>query len=593
MSSSMTNRLSQETSPTVATLHDLAKLANYSLMDTLNCDPDAKANGDDHAPRQVFTGHYVPVNPTPIQDPEYLAHSKNLFRELGFDDSMAQLDDFVRMFSGDLSHVPEPLRKVGWSTGYALSIFGTEYNQQCPFQTGNGYGDGRAISVLEAVIKGRRWEMQLKGGGRTPYCRGGDGRSVLRSSVREFLAQEHMHALGVPTSRSLSLYVSKTEKVKRPWYSEGSRSKDPDMLLSEAVAISTRVAPSFLRVGQLELFSRRARNQQHPKAIEELEKILVHLIDREYAEVIDQKLSTAEKVVLLAREFRSRLTSLVANWVRVGYCQGNFNSDNCAVGGFTLDYGPFGFCELFNPQYQPWTGGGQHFAFLNQPVAAEQNFHMFCTVLLPLLMSHEDSLQQLDEIRSDFPKVMQAQMEEMWAAKLGLGTFHAALFRELQTLMVQTPVDYTIFFRELSSVPDDLIPLKKSFYKDSKSTMASVHSTYAADPEAMDKRWSEWLTKWKLLLDSTTDANAAAPRSHEEISRQMKLVNPKYSLREWFVMPAYQQANAGNYSLVRELQEVMTQPYAEQSQDIEDQYYRLKPAEFFEVGGLSHLSCSS
>ena len=589
----MTNRLSQETSPTVATLHDLAKLANYSLMDTLNCDPDAKANGDDHAPRQVFTGHYVPVNPTPIQDPEYLAHSKNLFRELGFDDSMAQLDDFVRMFSGDLSHVPEPLRKVGWSTGYALSIFGTEYNQQCPFQTGNGYGDGRAISVLEAVIKGRRWEMQLKGGGRTPYCRGGDGRSVLRSSVREFLAQEHMHALGVPTSRSLSLYVSKTEKVKRPWYSEGSRSKDPDMLLSEAVAISTRVAPSFLRVGQLELFSRRARNQQHPKAIEELEKILVHLIDREYAEVIDQKLSTAEKVVLLAREFRSRLTSLVANWVRVGYCQGNFNSDNCAVGGFTLDYGPFGFCELFNPQYQPWTGGGQHFAFLNQPVAAEQNFHMFCTVLLPLLMSHEDSLQQLDEIRSDFPKVMQAQMEEMWAAKLGLGTFHAALFRELQTLMVQTPVDYTIFFRELSSVPDDLIPLKKSFYKDSKSTMASVHSTYAADPEAMDKRWSEWLTKWKLLLDSTTDANAAAPRSHEEISRQMKLVNPKYSLREWFVMPAYQQANAGNYSLVRELQEVMTQPYAEQSQDIEDQYYRLKPAEFFEVGGLSHLSCSS
>ena len=589
----MTNRLSRETSPTVATLDDLAKLANYSLMDTLNCDPDAKANGDDHAPRQVFTGHYVPVNPTPIQDPEYLAHSKNLFRELGFDDSMAQLDDFVRMFSGDLSHVPEPLRKVGWSTGYALSIFGTEYNQQCPFQTGNGYGDGRAISVLEAVIKGRRWEMQLKGGGRTPYCRGGDGRSVLRSSVREFLAQEHMHALGVPTSRSLSLYVSKTEKVKRPWYSEGSRSKDPDMLLSEAVAISTRVAPSFLRVGQLELFSRRARNQQHPKAIEELEKILVHLIDREYAEVIDQKLSTAEKVVLLAREFRSRLTSLVANWVRVGYCQGNFNSDNCAVGGFTLDYGPFGFCELFNPQYQPWTGGGQHFAFLNQPVAAEQNFHMFCTVLLPLLMSHEDSLQQLDEIRSDFPKVMQAQMEEMWAAKLGLGTFHAALFRELQTLMVQTPVDYTIFFRELSSVPDDLIPLKKSFYKDSKSTMASVHSTYAADPEAMDKRWSEWLTKWKLLLDSTTDANAAAPRSHEEISRQMKLVNPKYSLREWFVMPAYQQANAGNYSLVRELQEVMTQPYAEQSQDIEDQYYRLKPAEFFEVGGLSHLSCSS
>jgi len=582
----MTNRLSQQTSPAVATLDDLAKLANYSLMDTLNCDPDAKANGTNHAPRQVFTGHYVPVNPTPIKDPEYVAHSKNFFRELGFVDSMAQSVDFVRMFSGDISHVPEPLRKVGWACGYALSIFGTEYYQQCPFQTGNGYGDGRAVSVLEAVINGRRWEMQLKGGGRTPYCRGADGRAVLRSSIREFLAQEHMHALGVPTSRSLSLYVSKTEKVKRPWYSEGAHSEDPDMLISEAVAISTRVAPSFIRVGQLELFSRRARKKEHPKAMAELEKIVLHLIDREYGDVIDKKLTTAEKVVLLAREFRSRLTSLVANWVRVGYCQGNFNSDNCAAGGFTLDYGPFGFCDVFNPNYQPWTGGGHHFSFLNQPVAAERNFHTFCTALWPLLTSQQDCLQQLDEIRRGFSSVMQAQMEKMWAAKLGLGTFHATLFSELETLMVQTPVDYTIFFRELSMVPEDISPLKKSFYKD---------STYESDPEGMDKRWSEWLIKWKSLIGSasTTDANAAPPRSREEISRQMKLVNPKYSLREWFVVPAYQQANAGNYSLVRALQEVMTQPYAEHSKDVEGRYYRLKPSEFFEVGGLSHYSCSS
>ena len=591
----MPNRLSQEISPIVATLDDLAKLANYSLMDTLNCDPDAKANGTDHAPRQVFTGHYVPVKPTPIKDPEYVAHSKNFFRELGFADSMAQSTDFVLMFSGDISHVPEPMRKVGWACGYALSIFGTEYYQQCPFQTGNGYGDGRAVSVLEAVINGSRWEMQLKGGGRTPYCRGADGRAVLRSSVREFLAQEHMHALGVPTSRSLCLYVSKTEQVKRPWYSEGSHAKDPDMMISEAVAISTRVAPSFIRVGQLELFGRRARKKEHPKAMEELEKIVLHLIDREYGDVIDNKLTTAEKVVLLAREFRSRLTSLVANWIRVGYCQGNFNSDNCAAGGFTLDYGPFGFCEVSNPHYQPWTGGGQHFAFLNQPVAAERNFHMFYTALRPLLTLHDDSLQQLDEIRSGFSEVMQTQMEQMWAAKLGLGTFHAALFSELETLMVQTPVDYTLFFRELSTVPDDIGPLKKSFYKDSKRAMASMHPTYETDPEGIDKRWSEWLTKWKSFIGSasTTDANAAPPHSREELTRQMKLVNPKYSLREWFVVPAYQQANAGNYSLVRELQEVMTQPYAEQSKDVEEKYYRLKPSEFFEVGGLSYVSCSS
>lgn len=573
----MNNRQPQNTLPNISTLDDLAKRANYSLMDRLNADPDATANGDDHQPRQVFTGHYVPVKPTPLADPEYIAHSKDLFRELGFADSLAQTDDFMRMFSGDISHVPEPMSRVGWACGYALSIYGTEYYQQCPFQTGNGYGDGRAVSVLEAVINGQRWEMQLKGGGRTPYCRGADGRAVLRSSVREFLAQEHMHALGVPTSRSLSLYVSKTEQVRRPWYSEGSHSQDPDTLISEAVAISTRVAPSFLRVGQLELFSRRARKQEHPKALQELEMIVLHLIEREYADVIDNTLSLAEKVVLLAREFRDRLTSLVANWIRVGYCQGNFNSDNCAAGGFTLDYGPFGFCELFDPQYQPWTGGGQHFSFLNQPAAAERNFHMFWTALRPLLASNDNALQQLDEIRSGFDAVMQMKMRQMWATKLGLDIFDMALFRELAALMMETSVDYTILFRELSNLPDDIVPLRKSFYKG---------AAYQADPEGMDLRWSEWLTTWNALIDSQ-------PRSRDEISQQMKRVNPKYSWREWFVVPAYQQAAEGDYALIRELQEVMTQPYAERSKEVEEKYYRRKPSELSKLGGVSHYSCSS
>ena len=580
----MTHRDSENPLPTITTLDDLATLADYSLMDTLSCDPDATANGDDHMPRQVFSGHYVPVSPTPIKNPEYITHSKRFFRELGFADSLAESPDFIRMFSGDLTHVPEPLRKVGWATGYALSIFGTEYVQQCPFQTGNGYGDGRAMSVLEAVINGQRWEMQLKGGGRTPYCRGADGRAVLRSSVREFLAQEHMHALGVPTSRSLSLYVSKTETVNRPWYSEGSYMKDPDVLISEAVAISTRVAPSFLRVGQLELFSRRARKNEHPQAMAELEMIVLHLIDREYGEVIDKNLAIAEKVVLLAREFRSRLTLLVANWIRVGYCQGNFNSDNCAAGGFTLDYGPFGFCDVYDPQFQPWTGGGHHFSFMNQPVAAERNFHMFWTALRPLLVSNQDAMAQLDEIRSGFAEVMQSEMEAMWAAKLGFDAFNREMFNELEALMQQTPVDYTIFFRELSSLPDDIGPLKKSFYS---------RSLYDANAEEIEKRWSQWLEKWQALSVKTTGGKGASPLSRVALSKQMKLVNPKYNLREWFVVPAYQQASMGNYDLVRELQEIMTQPYEEQSAEIEQKFYKLKPSEFFEAGGLSHYSCSS
>ncbi len=566
----------KEALPSIKTFNDLAKLANYSLINTLNKDPQAKENGVDHEPRQVFSGHYVPVNPTPIENPIYIAHSKNFFSELGLTDSLATSPNFVKMFSGDISDVPEPMNKVGWACGYALSIFGTEYYQQCPFGTGNGYGDGRAVSVLEAVINGKRWEMQLKGGGRTPYCRGADGRAVLRSSIREFLAQEHMHALRIPTSRSLSLFTSKTEKVKRPWYSDGSYSRDPDMMVFEDVAITTRVAPSFIRVGQIELFSRRARKKEYAHALDELEKIVLHLIEREYSDSIDKNLNLEEKVILLAKEFRNRLTSLISNWIRVGYCQGNFNSDNCAAGGFTLDYGPFGFCDLFDPNYQSWTGGGHHFSFLNQTKAAERNFHTFCTALQPLLISHQNHLHKLDNIQMGFYKVMEDEMKKMWASKLGLETFNEELFSELKILMIQTSVDYTILFRELSEIPKDIKPLKKSFYK---------HLMY--DKE-IDKSWSIWLDKWKALLENTN-----SNKSLEEISIKMKLINPKYILREWFLVPAYQAAKEKDYSLVKELQEIMTDPYSEQSKEVEDKYYSLKPSQLFEVGGVSHVSCSS
>ena len=143
--------------------------------------------------------------------------------------------------------------------------------------------------------------------------------------------------------------------------------------------------PSFLRVGQVELFARRTRKEEYAKAKEELEQIVRHLIQREYRDEIDQTLSLEKQVVNLAKAFRDRLTSLVTDWIRVGYCQGNFNSDNCAAGGFTLDYGPLDFCEFFHPEFQPWTGGGKHFSFFNQPQAAEINFYMFWTAVRELL----------------------------------------------------------------------------------------------------------------------------------------------------------------------------------------------------------------
>ena len=555
----------------ITTFDEFEQLANYSLTDTLNADPEAITDGDDHQARQVFSGHFVPVTPIPLEEPEYVTHSSIFFSELGLSNDLAINNKFSKLFSGDMSVTRKPMRQVGWATGYALSIYGKEYTQQCPFGTGNGYGDGRAISVFEGIINGKRWEMQLKGGGPTPYCRGADGRAVLRSSVREFLAQEYMHALGVATSRSLTLYVSKSETVTRPWYSQYCQSTDPDILVENPVAISTRVAPSFLRVGHLELFARRARNNAHPRALEELRMIVYHLIEREYKDCINQNLAFPLQLVDLARAFRERLTSLIANWQRIGYCQGNFNSDNCAAGGFTLDYGPFGFCEIFDLKFQPWTGGGQHFSYFNQPIAAEANYNIFCKSLIPLLSEETETLKQFDQVRRGFDKAMVKQIQKMWAAKLGLNKYNSRLFEKLSQLMIESQVDYTIFFRELSHIPHDISALRKSFYLNTS--------------QQLNEQWRSWLETWRDLVINNG--------SLTETSKKMKMTNPKYTWREWLIVPAYQKASDGDYTLVKELQDVLCHPYEEQSTEIEDKYYRLRPKKFFNSGGITHYSCSS
>ena len=260
----------------------------------MNADPEQE-KFDNRRSRQVRSGHYVECRPTPLPSPKLVHASKGMAAELGLQPRDLESEAFLRYFSGDIE-VPGKIGAWGttWATPYALSIYGRPMIQNCPFQNDTGYGDGRAISVGEVVTEsGKRYEMQLKGAGKTPFCRGGDGRAVLRSSVREFLASEAMHSLGVPTTRALSLIVSGKEVVKRPWYSgtanpaisaaqipavddprlahipEEHREaliedfvrqiRAPDVVVNEKAAITCRVAPSFLRVGHVELFSRRVK----------------------------------------------------------------------------------------------------------------------------------------------------------------------------------------------------------------------------------------------------------------------------------------------------------------------------------------------
>ena len=228
----------------------------------------------------------------------------------------------------------------------------------------------------------------------------------------------------------------------------------------------------------------------------------------------------------LARICRGRLTSLVAHWMRVGYCQGNFNSDNCAAGGYTLDYGTFGFCELFDPRFQPWTGGGEHFCFFNQPAAAEVNYGMFWRSLQTLLESNSDALEQLNAIKDHFAGAMAEELETMWSSKLGLRSYDAELMQELLQLLVSSRADYTIFFRRLSTIPQSVEDLKTSFYLPSS--------------EELDQRWQAWLQRWRQQITNPAETAAA-----------MQRVNPAVTWREWMIAPAYEQAAEGNFSLIR------------------------------------------
>jgi serine/tyrosine/threonine adenylyltransferase len=350
--------------------------------------------------RPVFNGHYVLVAPTPLRQPRLLLVSPDVaHRILHLSNEQVQSEEFLHYVSGNTPLTPT------WATPYALSIMGTRYTNNCPYGTGNGYGDGRAISIGEF----HDMELQLKGSGPTPFCRGADGRAVLRSSIREFLASEAMHQLGLRTTRALSLVVSDVDTVPRPWYSPGAKltlpedpndprlaqytprerqallaqlrtqKVDPNIMVEEPCAITCRVSTSFVRVGHLDLFARRVEttkrrpgvagnndeNVHHPYDTttlewKELQDLVWHACYREfrddaYTPFRDTDDIASAATVLLERS-AERLAEMTSHWIRVGFAQGNFNADNCLVGGHTMDYGPFGFMEEYNPVFAKWTG---------------------------------------------------------------------------------------------------------------------------------------------------------------------------------------------------------------------------------------------
>lgn len=620
--------------------------ASLSWLQHLVQDPETTQNIPNKTSRQVKSGHYVTVEPTPLPNPKLVAVSPEVCNLIGLPaDYCRHSLDFTRYFAGDMSAMSgtEHPGFQSWCTPYALSIFGHELYDNCPFKNGNGYGDGRAVSVGEVLVETeggdpQRWEMQLKGGGTTPFCRGGDGRSVLRSSVREFLAEEAMHHLGVSTTRALSLVVSGSEQVARPWFTKDSArpritlsdpriahyslaqrkeilrevNGQPDAMIAESTAIACRVAPSFIRVGHLELFSRRYRAalQRHgpdssvtSHAFLELRLLAEHMLFRELGGEPPAPPSAAEKAPISGhlqtqllsalRESSGSIAHLTAEWMRVGFCQGNFNSDNCLVAGRTLDYGPFGFIERYEKNWCMWSGGGEKYSFRSQHLAGERNFFSLATAIMPLLDEAGQDEVKNAIIPAHLPAAEQA-VREVYRAKLGLleSTGETvALFDELDAFMEATEADYTMFWRQLSHIPSSVFPgvLVESCLDGASNEQLFaplVDSFYRALTLEERSRWSALVRRWLGLLI----AQSSAGDTGADISGRMCRVNPKYVPREWMLVDAYQAAAQNDTRPLQRLQALFAAPYDEHSAEEESAFYCKMPVDLLDTGGVTTMT---
>ncbi len=498
-------------------------------------------------PRQVYEALYTRVAPTPVFAPKLIAHSREMAERLGFDEDLVARPEFARVFGGNaLLEGMEP---------FAANYGGHQFGQWA-----GQLGDGRAITLGELInARGERWELQLKGAGLTPYSRTADGRAVLRSSVREFLCSEAMYHLGVPTTRALSL-VATGEKVVRDMFYDGNARPEPG-------AIVCRVAPSFIRFGNFELPASRGD-------LTRLTSLVDFTIRRDFPELAAEP-DLAKRRENCFREVCERTASMVAHWMRVGFVHGVMNTDNMSILGLTIDYGPYGWIDNFDPSWTPNTtdATGRRYRFGQQPQIAFWNLTRLAGALLPLFSSEEPLQNGLQRFADVFIATDRANA----AAKLGLSAFDdddVDLLQALYGLLTDAEVDMTIFFRGLSDLDVNaptLAPFDAAFYDEEKRR--------SAEPSFI-----AWLERYAKRVQ----ADSLSPAQRRE---RMHSTNPRYVLRNYLAQQAIDRAEQGDYAGIHELLEVMRRPYDDQPG--REPYAAKRPEWARHRAGCSMLSCSS
>jgi uncharacterized protein YdiU (UPF0061 family) len=495
--------------------------------------------------RQVSGACWSPVLPTPVAAPRLLAHSPEVAALLGFSPADVATPAFAQVFGGNaLLPGMEP-----YAACYGGHQFGNWAGQ---------LGDGRAISLGESVsADGQRWELQLKGAGPTPYSRRADGRAVLRSSLREFLCSEAMHHLGVPTTRALSL-VATGEPVVRDMFYDGNPEPEPG-------AVVCRVAPSFIRFGNFEIFAARGETEL-------LARLVDFTIARDFPQIEgDQETRRAAWFA----EVCARTALLVAHWMRVGFVHGVMNTDNMSILGLTIDYGPYGWVDNFDPDWTPNTtdAGGRRYRFGHQPQVAHWNLACLANALVELFPTTQPLEQALDGFAAAFTTHSRA----MTAGKLGIARFaegDAELVRELYGLMQRAEVDMTLFFRGLSAidpVAPALAPLREAFYRDPL-------------PGEHEAAFGQWLERYAARLrddDLSPEARARLMHAH----------NPRYVPRNYLAQQAIDAAEQGDMAPLERLLDVLRRPYDEQPAHAA--FAARRPDWARHKAGCSMLSCSS
>ena len=500
--------------------------------------------------RQVMKACYSFVSPRRPGRPGLVHVSEEMLKALGMTSADAQSDDFLRVFSG--SQVPPNARP------YAMCYGGHQFGSWA-----GQLGDGRAINLGQVEAGGRQWTLQLKGAGKTPYSRSADGLAVLRSSIREHLCSEAMYHLGVPTTRSLSLMLS-GDLVLRDVLYDGN----PEY---EKGAIVCRVANSFIRFGNFEIFA--ARND-----IETLKKLADFTIEQHYPEI---KSNSKEKYISFFNAVLDRTLEMIVHWQRVGFVHGVMNTDNMSILGQTIDYGPYGWLEGYDPGWTPNTTDRQsrRYRFGHQPRIALWNLLQLANALFPLVKD----AKPFERILNSFPKKYQGSYTNMMRKKLGLKDKENpedALIGRLEKNLQLTETDMTIFFRNLAHFsPTHSIEA----FCNSPALKDAYYSPNNISENVM-QQWKTWFRAYQLRLQE--EDVPEADRKHA-----MNQSNPKYVLRNYMAQLAIDGADKNDYSLINELYSFLRRPYEEQPEA--ERWFARRPEWARHKVGCSMLSCSS